>query len=306
MAILTGKRCTTALLGTGGEVCDIIEGQPVGFIGVPKSWRLNKATDVLNYSYVMAQIQQGIFVPFIGAFKGTPETPDAQRETAPNGTESIVTLGLTKYMFTYKKNLSFQKSAWSHNSTGLYDFLIIYDSGVIKVCETPDGTQIKGFDGVYLQTKAWKENDGSTSAETVIEFQLSSAQEINQYATYLSSLDFIPNQIAGVSDVKIVLTQGSTLSKLVAKVSWLHNEQFPIAGMASTNFKAYKADVANVITGVVENPIGTYEITVTTAYADAELAKVETYDSTATPPVAVAKIGQKFYKGLSNVLTIVD
>ena len=306
MAILTGTDCAVSRLGTGMENCQPIEGLPNGFIAVPKGWSLNKTSGTFDLAYVQDQIQQGIFVPFIGTFETVSETPEATTEESQSGIMSTVRQGKPMYTCTFKKGLAFHAAAFSYNSVNQYDFLITYETGMIKCAESVDGTTIKGFDGGMLNTNGYQENNGTNTASTVLKFQLVDPLEYNQYAVLLTpeNIGFNPNtEISGIIDVVITGRADVSDNKIWIKPVWKFNNFFSITGLAAANLRLTIDGVDDPIVGAIVYDAGTkeYEITPTATLTTLNAVVVSLYDSVNV--VAVAQVGNKFYRGATAAIT---
>jgi hypothetical protein len=303
MAINTGVDCTTSRLGSGLESCQAIEGLPNGFILVPKGWSRNKTTDTFDKEYVQEQCQIGNFIPLVGCFEMVSETPDAVTQESQSGLMEVVRQGKPVFTGTYKNGLAFQKIAYSYNSYNQYDVLVTYETGYIKCAETVDGTSIKGLSVGMLNTNGYTENNGSTSASTMIKFQVTDPFEYNQYVNLLTDLDFNPNtELFGITDCVLTGRADVSDAKVYVKVKWLHNEQFNILGLAIANFRLTIDGVANTITAVTYNSTtGEYALTPTATLTTGDSVVVQLYD--ATVPTATAKLGNKLYKGTTVAIT---
>lgn len=306
MAILTGTDCTTSRLGSGMENCQPIEGLPNGVILTPKGWSLDKASGTFDKAYVQEQVQLGNFIPLVGCFEAVAETPEAVTQESQSGLIEVVRQGKPIFTCTYKKGLAFQKIAFSYNSYQQYDALITYETGYIKCAESVDGLSIKGLSVGMLNTNGYTENNGATSASTILKFQVTDPFEYNQYVNLLTSLDFNPSsELFGITDVTMVGRADASEAKVYVKPTWLHNEQYTILGLAAANLKLYVNGVANVIVGAIAYDTATkeYAITPTATLIATDVVVVTLYD--AANAIACAQLGNKFYRGTTgNVVTV--
>jgi hypothetical protein len=289
MAILTGVDCTTSRYGSGLEACQAIEGLPNGVILVPKGWSLNKATDTFNKAYVQEQCQLGNFIPLVGCFEMISETPDATTQESQSGLMEVVRQGKPNFTATYKQGLAFQKIAYSYNSYQQYDTLITYETGYIKCAESADG---------------YSENNGTTSASTILKFQVIDPLEYNLYVNLLTDLDFNPtSEIFGITDVNIVGRADASDNKVYVKPTWKWNDLFTITGLAAANFTLTVNGVVNAIVGAITYNATTkeYTITPTATLVAADVVTVTLTDGA----INTAKVGNKLYSGTTgNVVTV--
>ena len=303
MAILTGVDCTTSRYGSGLEACQAIEGLPNGVILVPKGWSLIKATDSFNKAYVQEQCQLGNFIPLVGCFEMISETPDATTQESQSGLMEVVRQGKPNFTATYKQGLAFQKIAYSYNSYQQYDTLITYETGYIKCAESADGLSIKGLSTGMLNTNGYSENNGTTSASTILKFQVIDPLEYNLYVNLLTDLDFNPtSEIFGITDVNISGTANATDNKIYIKPTWKWNDLFTITGLSSTNLRLTLNGTAIPHDGAVTYNATTKEYTIT---PDATLVAADVVTVTlADGAINTAKVGNKLYSGTTgNVVT---
>ena len=304
MAIITGVDCTTSRFGSGLEACQAIEGLPNGVILVPKGWALDKATDTFDKAYVQEQCQLGNFIPLVGCFEMISETPDATTQESQSGLLEVVRQGKPTFTATFKQGLAFQKIAYSYNSYQQYDTLITYETGYIKCAESVDGSQIKGLTTGMLNTNGYTENNGTTSASTILKFQVTNPFEYNQYVNLLTDLDFDPNsELFGITDVNIVGRADASEDKVYIKPTWKWNDLFTITGLASANLKLTVNGVVDTIVGAITYNSTTkeYAITPTANLATSDVVTVTLVDGS----INTAKVGNKFYKGTTGNVVVV-
>jgi len=300
--ITNGYSCAINRNGTGMESCQPPDGLPSGAIFVPKGWELNKTTDTFDSAYVDEQIQLGNFTPFVGTFEMTGNTPEATTQESQSGLISVVRQGKTTFTMVFKKGRAFQAAAYSFNSDGEYDVLLVFETGLILGAESVDGTKVKGLTVGMVNTNGYAENTGTTSAQTSMMFQIINPFEYNQNFFVFSSLDFDPQSKQGIVDAVLKLDSVDVSdSKAIFAMNWKWNEAFPLLGGDTANFRLVNAATGVALTtdDVIRNSTtGKYELTTTTAPTLAALYYVQLYDGTV--PATATKIGTKFYKGQSN------
>lgn len=303
MATLTGTNCTTSRLNIGMESCQVIEGLLTGFYRLPKGTEYDLSTVTINNDWIQNEIQLGVLEPFVGCFEAIAETPDATTEESQSGIMSVVRQGKPTITATFKKGKAFQKASFSSNSQDAYDYLLVYDSNVIE--GVLNGTKLKGFDGGMFNTNGYVMNNGTNSASTVIKFQLKDSYEFNVQSTFITNLDFNVNTgVNGITDCVLTGRADASENKVYVKVKWLHNEQFNILGLATSNFRLTIDGVANTITTTAYNSTTEeYALTPTATLGAGDVCVVQLYD--ATVPTATAKVGNKLYKGTTASITTV-
>jgi hypothetical protein len=182
--------------------------------------------------------------------------------------------------------------------------LITYETGYIKCAESVDGLQIKGLSTGMLNTNGYTENNGTTSASTILKFQIIDPFEYNQYVNLLTDLDFNPSsELFGITDVTIVGRADASDNKVYIKPTWKWNDLFPITGLAAANLKLTVNGTVNTIVGAITYNATTkeYTITPTATLVAADVVTVTLVDGA----INTAKVGNKLYAGTTgNVVTV--
>ena len=182
--------------------------------------------------------------------------------------------------------------------------MITYETGYIKCAESADGLSIKGLSTGMLNTNGYSENNGTTSASTILKFQVIDPLEYNLYVNLLTDLDFNPtSEIFGITDVNISGRADASDNKVYIKPTWKWNDLFTITGLASANLRLTVNGVADAIVGAIVYNATTkeYAITPTATLVAADVVTVTLADGA----INTAKVGNKLYSGTTgNVVTV--
>jgi len=307
MAVLINtKDCATVRKNLGLPDCIIQEGRLTGFIIVPKGWNIDLTTDTFDLDYVNDQIQQGNFVPVLGAVEATNNTPEATTEEYQGGVMSVVRNGLPQYAFKFLKGgWKFASALYTYNSFQAFDVLFVFSSGAIA--GATNGTVFNGFDLGMLNNGTYMFTDGSTSASVTTSLQLINETQFNRDVALLdaSVLDFNVNtDIFPITD--IVMTGRADVSddKVYFKAKFAMNEATNLGGIAITNLRCTIDGVADTIVALSLSYNSTteeWQFEPTTAFTTGSSIVVQLYDS--VNAVAVAKIGSKYYQGETTAIT---
>lgn len=308
MVLINQKDCVISRKNLGLSDCIIQEGRLTGFIITPKGWSINLETDTFNLAYVNEQIQLGNFVPVLGAIEATNGTPEATTEEYQGGVKSVVRNGLPEYTFKYLKGgWKFASALYTYNSFQAFDILFVFSSGAIA--GATNGTTFSAFDLGMLNSGTYMFTDGSTSASVSVSMQLINETQFNRDVAILDadSLDFKVNtDISPVTDIVITARADASESKVYFKAVFETNRATVLGGIAIANLRSTISGVANVITAASLSYNATtkeYSYTPTGAITATETVVVELYDS--VEGVSCAKIGTKFYRGISNTAVVV-
>jgi len=299
MATLTGTNCTTSRQNIGMLNCQVEEGLLTGVYRVPKGTTYDLSTVTINKAWIDEEIRKGILEPFVGCFDAIAETPDPTTEESQSGIMSVVRQGKPTITMTFKKGKAYQKASYSSNSSDAYDYFLVYASNTIE--GVLNGTVLKGFDGGMFNTNGYNINNGTNSASTVIKIQLKDAYEFNVQSTFITGLDFNVNTgVNGIVDVVMTGRADASDGKLYVKPTWLHNEQTPIKGVATAQFKAYLNGVSDTLTGTATYADGEYTLTPTTAVSVTAQSWVVVLDDGDVPTNPNALVGGVVYQGKTS------
>jgi hypothetical protein len=303
MVLINQKDCLISRKNLGLSDCIIQEGRLTGFIIVPKGWAINLTTDMFDLAYVNEQIQLGNFVPVLGAIEATNGTPEATTEEYQGGVKSVVRNGLPEYTFKYLKGgWKFASALYTYNSFQAFDVLFVFSSGAIA--GATNGTTFSGFDLGMLNSGTYMFTDGATSASVTVSMQLINETQFNRDVAILDAgvLDFKVNvDISPITDVVITARADASEAKVYFKPVFETNQATTLGGIAIANLRSTVNGVVDTITVASLSYNATtkeYQYTPTAVLAAANTVTVELYDT--VEGVSCAKIGTKFYKGISN------
>jgi len=308
MVLINQKDCVTSRKNLGLSDCIIQEGRLKGFIIVPKGWAIDLDTDTFNLAYVNEQIQLGTFVPVLGAIEATNGTPEATTEEYQGGIKSVVRNGLPEYTFKFiKGGWKFASALYTYNSFQAFDVLYVFSSG--SIAGATNGTTFSGFELGMLNTGTYMFTDGSTSASVTVSMQLVNEVQFNRDVAILEadSLDFKVNtDINPITDIVITARADASEGKVYFKPVFEMNKATTLGGIAIANLRSTIEGAVDTITAASLSYNATtkeYQYTPTATLTATDTVIVELYD---TPnAVSCAKIGTKFYKGISNTAVTV-
>lgn len=281
---------------------------PKGFIATPKGWSLDISSGTFDLDYVVEKIQDGTFIPFIGANEFTDNTPDPTTKEFTSGITLVVRNGYPTYQFQYNKEYAFHKAAYTYNSNRAYNYLIVDSVGNIFAATNDAGTHIVGFNGGMLNTRTLQFNDGGAELfRTLVDIQIISPDQFNGDGVILTASQngfSAIDEIYAIMDVNIEATAPAAGDPIVVRVKATANPSFDIEGLVAANFRVLVDGVASPIDTVTFNA-STFEYSIdpTSAFVAAEEVVVEMYDATNSINVAV-DAGNMLYKGVSQAVTV--
>ena len=308
MVLINQKDCVISRKNLGLSDCIIQEGRLTGFIIVPKGWAIDLTTDSFNLVYVNEQIQLGSFVPVLGAIEATNGTPEATTEEYQGGVKSVVRNGLPEYTFKYLKGgWKFASALYTYNSFQAFDILFVFSSGAIA--GATNGTTFSGFDLGMLNSGTYMFTDGSTSSSVSVSMQLINETQFNRDVALLdaSVLDFKVNtDISPITDILITGRADVSDNKVYFKPVFETNQSTGLGGIAIANLRVFVNGAVGTITALslVYNAITKeWACALLTPLVLADKVVIELYDTVNS--VSTAKIGTKYYSGISSEITAV-
>jgi len=302
MATLFGIDCKQSSGFIGLEPCYVEPGPLLGHILLKGRPTFDVATTTPSKAFFNNLVQQGQAYFFTDAFSSPTEVPAATLETSDITLRSVVVnRGLPMTTATYKKPYEWAKGAYKLSSQDQDSILEVYQN-VIKVNTSIDGLSWGGFNVGMYEVMTYQNATGSTKAQVQVMYQITDLDGFASRGSYLYNLDFNPNtDINNVTGVKMVGRADVSEAKVYVKPTWLQNDLTPILGLATANFRLRIDGTADVITATAFNSsTGEYALTPTATLTTSNDVIVDLYDATASPAVAVAKLGTtnpNFYAG---------
>lgn len=302
--LINQKDCLVSRKNLGIPDCIVEVGIPRGFIIVPKGWSINLESATFDKAYVDDQIQQGNFVPVMGAVEFTNNTPEPTTEEAQGGILTVVRNGLPQFAFKFwKGGWRFASALYSYNSQQAFDLLLAFENGAIA--GATNGTVFSGFDMGMLNSGTYMFTDGNTQSSVTVSMQLVNQDQYNRDVAILTPdvLDFnVTSDLFPITDIVMTGTAAAA-GNVIVSASFDMNQAVVLGGIASSNLRLTINGVVDVITGVTYDSVTkTYSVTPTTALVASDSVVVQLYDS--VNAVDVAKIGTKYYKGATPAITV--
>lgn len=302
--LINQKDCLVSRKNLGIPDCIVEVGIPRGFIIVPKGWSINLESATFDKAYVDDQIQQGNFVPVMGAVEFTNNTPEPTTEEAQGGILTVVRNGLPQFAFKFwKGGWRFASALYSYNSQQAFDLLLAFENGAIA--GATNGTVFSGFDMGMLNSGTYMFTDGNTQSSVTVSMQLVNQDQYNRDVAILTPdvLDFnVTSDLFPITDI-VMSGTAAAAGDVIVSASFDMNQAVVLGGIASSNLRLTINGVVDVIASVTYDSVNkTYAVEPTTALTAGQSVVVQLYDS--VNAVDVAKIGTKYYKGATPAITV--
>lgn len=299
MGVILGINCAKDKRHLGVENCRVEPGQKKGHIRVPKGWSF-QIDGLVDFDdvYVNSQIHLGIFELVVGTFATITEGGENKFQTSSTGEMTLTQRALPLVKTTVQSGYEFHASIYGSSSNGKYDVLEVYETGVISGIISKDGKTLRGHDCGMYDVGTFQNTDGTNSDSTMIQYQLINAMEYNTQQVFLTNTNFSINRdFYNILDVNLVGRADVSENKIYVKASWARNTSLPINVFSSVDFALVDGDP---IVGTVPLVNGEYVITPTTVLTLTSRPVVKLKST--TPVVDVAKVGNRFYAGETDVI----
>lgn len=309
MATVIGINCGADRNNIGTEPCIVNYGKKTGHIQVLKGTSYPVAS-AFDKAFWNVEVQQGR-ARFLGAnFGVTTEVGTPTTETSVLQKQAVTARPLPVVTAILKKGYEMHAGYYTDSGQDLYDVFDIYETNIIKGALSIDGESVTGFSVGMYEVLTWEDSTDAATAQTRVMYQYDDLFQYNTQGIPLTNLNFNANKdIYNIVDVNMTGRADISDAKIYVKTPWLRNPAKSITGFAAANFRLLIDDVADPIVGSVTlNGANEWVITPTTTPLTISMdIVVEMYDATASPAVAVAKVGTapaplKFYSGATPVI----
>lgn len=304
MVLVNQKNCNNTVKNLGVPDCILSNGRITGMIPVLPSWSIDIASGTFDQATINTLIQEGTFIPIMGAVEVINGTPEATTEEYQGGIMSVVRNGLPMFTFKFLKGWAYSRALYSMNSFQAYKMLLVFEDG--SIAGVLNGATFTGYDLGMLNTGTYFHTDGAVSGYVNTVIQLTNAEQYNLNTAVIdrSTLGFDANTLFPITG--IVMTGRADVSdqKVYFKAKFEQNQASNLLGIAIVNLKSFVSGVADTITAMSL----TYN-TVTEEWSYVPTATL----TTSTPVVvqlfdtvnniSVAKIGTKYYEGATAQIT---
>jgi hypothetical protein len=303
--LINRKDCATSIKNLGVPDCLVENGRITGMIAVNPSWSIDTVTDTFNQTTVNELIQDGTFVPVMGAVEVVNGTPEATTEEYQGGVMSVVRNGLVMLTYKFLKGWAYARALYSMNSFQQYSILLVFEDG--SIAGAIDGTTFSGYSTGMFNTGTFMHTDGAVSGYSNTVIQLTSQTEYNLNTAVLdrSAIGFDANKLLPITDIIMTGRADVSEQKVYFKPTFAMNESEVLRGIQISNLRF-------TIDGVVDTIVAlslTYEPT-TQEWSFEPTTTIATSDDlvvslTSVAVQDVAQIGSRYYKGGTTVFNAV-
>ena len=172
MVLINQKNCNNTTKNLGVPDCVINNGRITGMIAVAPDWTIDTTSGTIDQTTVNDLIQDGTFIPILGAVEVVNGTPEPTTEEYQGGIMSVVRNGLPMFTFKFLKGWAYARALYSMNSFQSYKLLLVFEDG--SIAGALDGNTFSGYSLGMLNTGTFMHTDGSVSGYVNTVVQLTS------------------------------------------------------------------------------------------------------------------------------------
>lgn len=298
MILINQKNCNKAIQNLGVPDCILQNGRITGFIANSPDWSINLTSGTFDLTTVNELIQEGTFIPILGAVETVNGTPEATTEEYQGGIMSVVRQGLPMFTFKFIKGWAFSRALYTMNSFQQYKLLLVFEDG--SIAGAIDGDIFSGYTLGMLNTGTFMHTDGATSgySNTVVQMINSDEYSIDSAVLTRETNGFNANNLLPITDIVMLGRADVSNNKIYFTPKFRMNEASVLNGLAIANLRVTVDGVLDTITPaslVYDSVNGEYSFEPTTAVTLLKSWVVQLYDTVNT--VDVTKLGNRYYKG---------
>jgi hypothetical protein len=303
MAVAIDKygNCTTSFTGTAVGTCDILDfGDMKGIVLIKKGWStpITAGEVALEASDYESLVKDFTFLPFIGIYDFTQDTPENETNTSSTGVLSEIRAGKPQFSFMFTKGSCFHKSLYQKRGNQLWDFGLMFETGILLATNS-EGTAVRGFDGGMLSVATLRFVQGTDPQMSSAQIQLLDAPQFNLRNLWLPFTKVGDlSAIAGVIETTVTvdsIAAGTTFSAEVVSTCNKDSVILDVDALANWTLGGTQAS-ATTISGIAYNATTSkYDFTVTPALVAADTVQVNLLGEDTLGNI---------YKGTSNTVTV--
>lgn len=308
MAIDLNKygNCATDYTGSGIGSCDITQfGDAKGIVLFEKGWSKTIASGTFDLTEYTNDVKSLDAFPYVGIYDFTQDTPENEKNTSALGVLTEIRAGKPQFSFMYTKGSCFHKSLFNKRGNGLWDFGILFETGILLATNSTK-TELKGFDGGMLSVETFKLQQGTDPQMSTAIIQLLDAVEFNAYHTFfrysdIGDIDSVNGAIETTITTSSIEDGDTTFTVTVTSAC---NSDNSILGLDDPDLWVLGGTQASAttISDVIYNATtGEYTFTVDVALAEDDTVKPTLNDGTYN---VVEDATGNLYKGTSALVTV--
>ncbi len=303
--------CGVEAYGTGNVECPIRKGKIISIIKTKPTWSFDLATETFDFAYMVNQIQQGNFIPFMNTVDATYNAPDSDIKEYDDNTKAVVNNAKPEYRYEFDNGIFWNKAAASYAGFRNGGIIEIDENGRVWLQINEAKTKLLAAQTNMFNVPTYMPKVGKETFKTYIDFQIKNERT---WVTNFASIS--PEQIGedlndmlrGFISMSIEGTS-SEAAGITITVRTIDNASEGFEGFETSSFQVVNSDTnveipindATLVSGTTD----TYLITPTAPIVAGTNIIVYLYDSTASPPARMAKVGfNQLFKGQSGVITV--
>jgi hypothetical protein len=299
--------CTTDFTGTGIGTCDITEfGDVKGIVPFKKgtNWAITDGNAAFGLTEYTNSVKSLTSFPFVGIYDFAQDTPENEKNTSSTGVLTEIRSGKPQFSFMFTKGGCFHKSLYNKAGNGLWDFGILFETGILLATNSDD-SKLKPLDGGMFSVETFKLLQGTDPQMSTAIIQLLDAEEFNARHVFLpfSKVGDLDSVIGAIETTVTVdpITAGTTFSASIVSSCNVDSTILDLETAANFVLLGTQATPTTIDTVVFNATTNKYDFTLTVATIATDTVQIKLSDGTYN--VVEDTLGN-LYKGTSNTVIV--
>ena len=303
--------CGVETYGTGNVECPIRKGKIISIIKTRPLWSFDLATETFDFAYIVNQIQQGNFIPFMNTVDATYNAPDSDIKEYDDNTKAVVNNAKPEYRYEFDNGIFWNKAAASYAGFRNGGVIEIDENSRVWLQINTAKTKLLAAQTNMFNVPTYRPKIGKERFATYIDFQIRNEKT---WVTNFASIspeqigEDLNDRLRGFISMNLEGT-ASVATGLTLKITTVDNASESFEGFDASNFlvvnTATNAEIPISDATLISGSKDAYIITPSTPFTDGDTIQCFLYDAAATPPVKIAKVGDnQLFKGQTGVITV--
>lgn len=243
-------------IATGKAGCQISFGTPTHAIRLRKG-TIIPSTTIFNLAFLVSLVQQGIATPVMDATAFERLSGEDGVSTTADTTERLNVLGLPKYKLTFQEGHEFYRQMAKLTGFKNSDWLIIDDSGNMKIAINSKGDFVGFTAGQVIAEQVMEKVQGGDGESKSMTIQFINRNQWDSNYTILtqqqSQIEW--EEVAGANPVEILFKSVPSALDTTIVISTLlaSDKDSHVEGALVTDFKVTVDGVDAIVSGIVED-----------------------------------------------------
>lgn len=245
---------------------------PEHLIMMPKQFIIPRDTE-FNLAYIEQKVQEGIFIPVLGASAFEDVSAEDSYNTNSSGVKRLNLKGLVEHRYTFEEGHEFYKQMSRLESYKSFGFAIGDDEGNWALAKNSKGDYL-GFTSSHItpERRMSKQKGGENEKKSIL-IQFDNRRQWDfDYDLFLAEyLDFNPEEVPTINGVNTSFNSVPTVTDTTLDVNIVlsSDHSTPVEGLLATDILIVADGAADpIVDTITESTPGNYTVTLVAALAN--------------------------------------